>query len=361
MAVTVHRTLDELPASFDPLFAEGASDCFYLTKGWFRTLIDTTLEDAAELRIYAVSAGFQAPGDGLFVMRRQPPAPLTQRTTLCSLSNFYTMVFAPVLRASADSSHVVGEVFDAIAAEKPALDVVHLRALDHESPLFALIGAALEQSGFWIQPYFHFGNRYESVRNDTITSYMNRRPSVLRNTIRRKEKKIRKEFNIAYAYTNDDSGLGRKIEDYEKIHAKSWKPAEPFPLFMPELMRCAAACGALRLGFALIDGTPVATQLWLVWNRRATIYKLSHDKDVDHLSIGSLLTRFMVEKVLEENNLDEIDFGAGDDPYKALWMSQRRERWGIIAFNRRTMLGRLEAARQFGARGVRSLARRFAP
>jgi len=49
----------------------------------------------------------------------------------------------------------------------------------------------------------------------------------------------------------------------------------------------------------------------------------------------------------------EIDYLTGDDTYKKDWMSHRRERWGIIAFNPRTPRGLLGAGWHFGARAAK--------
>src|SRR5262249_7829215 len=74
----------------------------------------------------------------------------------------------------------------------------------------------------------------------------------------------------------------------------------------------------------------VASQLWLVEDSRATVYKLAHDRRTSHLSVGSLLTAEVMRHVLEHDRVVEVDFGRGDDAYKQLWVSRRRSRWGIL-------------------------------
>jgi CelD/BcsL family acetyltransferase involved in cellulose biosynthesis len=97
--------------------------------------------------------------------------------------------------------------------------------------------------------------------------------------------------------------------------------------------------GWLRLGIAYYDDVPVAAQLWIVSHGRAVIYKLAHDEDVARLSVGTVLTAFLMAHVLDVDQVREVDYLIGDDVYKKDWMSHRRERWGIVAYNPRSPAG----------------------
>jgi CelD/BcsL family acetyltransferase involved in cellulose biosynthesis len=61
----------------------------------------------------------------------------------------------------------------------------------------------------------------------------------------------------------------------------------------------------------------------------------------------------MLERLLDEERIAELDLGAGDDPYKRLWATRRRERIGLVAFDPLTWRGAAGALRQGAAGAVR--------
>jgi hypothetical protein len=269
------------------------------------------------------------------------------RRRLDGLSTYYSCEHGPIVDpADPQTPAALHRLATNIADERPRWDVVQLPGLDPADPGFAMLKTAFHETGWSVHPYFDSGAWYEETAGLSFTDYVATRPPALRNTWRRKAAKLGRDARSRIAIHDGPAEIEDAIAAYETVYKASWKGGEPFPLFMPELIRATAPTGALRLGILAIDGRPAAAQVWFVWNRRATIFKLAHDQAFDKLSPGTLLTMAMMERVLDADRPDEVNFGRGDDPYKRSWLGRRRERWGLLIANRRTPQGLGVALRQ---------------
>jgi CelD/BcsL family acetyltransferase involved in cellulose biosynthesis len=95
-------------------------------------------------------------------------------------------------------------------------------------------------------------------------------------------------------------------------------------------MREAASAGALRLGLLHAGPIAIAAQLWIVADSTASVLKLAHDEAHKALSPGTILTARMIAHLLDTERVAALDFGRGDDPYKQLWTTNRRQRIGLF-------------------------------
>ena len=77
----------------------------------------------------------------------------------------------------------------------------------------------------------------------------------------------------------------------------------------------------------------MAAQFWTVENQTAWIHKLAHRTDARHLSAGSVLTASLMARVIDEDGVALVDFGTGDDAYKADWMDGTRARLRLDCHN----------------------------
>ena len=278
--------------------------------------------------------------------RRGSAAALLAQTTteddgrnLVSLTNAHSLEHGILHAPGADLDTGLAAILSEILVERPQWDCLSLSEFDPREPSYPALVGALRRAGLLVESVFSSGIWYEETSGLSFPDYVAARPSELRNTWHRKRRKLERSNRLTKCFFDDDNGLDRAVADYETVYAASWKPPELFPDFVPALIRLAGKLRALRLGIYHLDGKPAAAQFWIVWNGRAVICKLAHDKRFDELSLGTLLTMEMFERVLTGDRPREISLGRGDDPYKKLWLPKRRERWGIAAANPRTWRG----------------------
>ncbi len=159
------------------------------------------------------------------------------------------------------------------------------------------------------------------VRGATFAEYWAARPGSLRTTLKRKAKKVE-----AQVLTRFDDALW---DDYEAIYNASWKPQEDHPAMLRAFARAEGDAGRLRFGMAWHDGKPVAAQCWTVENGTAFIHKLAYLESVSRLSAGTTLSAALFEHVIDVDRVELVDFGTGDQSYKADWMNAVRPRYRI--------------------------------
>jgi hypothetical protein len=276
---------------------------------------------------------------------------------LSSLTNYYSPFFSPHLSVStAPNRGTLRALARAVAEERPHWDVIEIKPLDVNSETFSALVEEFKAVGFVVQTYFSAGNWYEPVKGRSYREYFEDLRSSVRNIAKSKNKKIERSGRVRCEIISGTEGLEAGIAAYNKVYAAGWKVPEPYSQFVPGLIRTCAAQGKLRLGLAYMDGEPAAAQVWIMHSGVASIYKISYDQKFRDLSIGTYLTTRLMEHTIDVDRVDEVDYLTGDDSYKRDWMSQRRERWGILALNPRTPRGALAILRHVGGRAVKRAA-----
>ena len=311
------------------LFEGVAEDSFFALPAWYDLMARHGVPAGSEIRVYTD----ERHGSAMALLLR------TEGRGLTSLANAYSVEHSIVCQPGTDLAAGFAAILSEILAERPRWESVGMAELDPLEPSYRAALRSLRHAGLLVECRFDSGTWYEDTAALSFADYVAARPSQLCNTWRRKRRKLDRANRLSKAFFEDATGIDQAIADYQTIYAASWKPAEFFPEFIPALIRLAAQLGALRLGIYYIDGVPAAAQFWILWHGRAVIYKLAHDTRLDDLSLGTLLTMEMTERILANDHPREITFGRGDDPYKRLWLPKRRERWGIAAANPRTRRG----------------------
>jgi Acetyltransferase (GNAT) domain len=352
--VRTYFALDALPAPYREAFDGTASADFHASLPWFDNFVRFALDPADRVRLYGVEVGHPAAkAVALLPMKHRAAHSLFEPRVLSSLTNYYTCLFEPLLGDGGNMKLAIRQIVAALRVDQPRWDVLRFAPMAHESFFFLELRDALVAAGFAPQEFFSFGNWYLPVEGRSYQQYLAGRPSALQNTLRRKSKKMDQTGRARIEIIAGEADVEKAVEDYAKVYGASWKVPEPYPSFIPNLIRTCARQGWLRLGLVYMDGVPIASQLWIVQGNVASIYKLAYDEQFAALSAGTILTARLMQHVLDIDHVREIDYLSGDDDYKKTWMSHRRERWGLLAFNPRTIKGVLSMARHIGGRQLK--------
>jgi hypothetical protein len=253
----------------------------------------------------------------------------------CAFAGWYTLAVAPVFTPGSPPA-VRLRLLRSLAYALRGLKRIDLAPL--EDGAVSLLRGAFRPMGWWAAEREETANWTASVRDRTFDGYWAGRPSKLRNTVRRRLKGSDLTTRILDRY-DDDAWAA-----YEEVYAGSWKPAEGSPAFLRALARIEGAAGSLRLGLAYRGDRPVAGQFWTVEGGVAVIHKLAYIETERASSPGTLLSHAMFRHVIERDRPAVIDYGNGDEPYKADWMTERRVLRRLSLFNTRKLGGLAEAA-----------------
>ena len=351
--LSVYRHPNEFPPDVLQLFATGEKESVESSADWYRNLVDTVYPNHGGISFYVLRQ--KGRSVAVLPVRVQKTA-LNQSVE--SLSNYYTSIYAPLIKEGLSVRDMV-TLISAVKDAHAPLNPLKFAPMDPDSASYKILFGALRATGLLPFRFFCFGNWYQPV-NDDWPTYLNNRDGMIRSTIKRMTKKFAAEGGTL-ELVQGGADLERALAAYEHVYAKSWKVAEPYPKFIPGLIRTCAERGWLRLGVARLNDQPIAAQLWIVANDKANIYKLAYDESYKTYAPGTLLTAMLMEHAIAKDRVEEVDYLIGDDPYKKSWMSHRRERWGIIAYNPKTIPGVVGLCKEILGRTLKTILVRVRP
>ena len=303
-ATSYHASVKDVQAS--ALAARGP----FARREWF-----SLLEGSEASPLYAETD--DASGAVVFPLRR-----VGRR--LESLVNWYAFTWQPLATAYASLDGLT------ITLARDLADKTSHVVLDRvpdEDGCARQLERAFQRAGWLVLREPCDTNRFLSVAGRSYAEYLASRPGPVRTTLKRKAKKVDVEIVSSF---NEDIW-----HSYEEIYTESWKPEEGDPTMLRAFAEAEGAAGRIRLAVARHQGDAVAAQFWTVENGTAYIHKLSHRENAKPLSPGTTLTAALLERVIDGDGVDLVDFGTGDDAYKRDWMEEARPRYRLQCWRKR--------------------------
>lgn len=360
MKVTVSSTLP-LAEQWDRHLAWAGETDYFSSRDWYENFVATVATKDNDVR-FVLACDDKDDLVGVLPLWSPPEShgSLVRRTE--NLGNYYTCLFQPILCQEREKAgQALRCMVEVVADTRSQWSSLSLHPLPADGWHVKEIVDAFAGKGLTARQYVAFGNWYLDCPGMDFATYFASRRKKLRSTIRSKTNQLARTaaFDIRVVQRLDE--VEAAYAEYLDVYNSSWKVPEPYPDFIPNLMRLLAKRGALRLGLLHIDGVPAAAQLWFVHGGVAHIFKLAYRENYAHFSVGSLLQMHMMEYVLDTDHVSVVDFLSGDDEYKANWMSARRERIGLEIINSRSLGGIYLQLRGHVGKAKKWLASRASP
>lgn len=314
----------QLPDSVHALFEQGEKDSLFYSRQWFTCLSRTSRDDDLKLLLACV-----VDRDSVRAM-----LPLVKGTTnsAYAFTHRYTPVYRPLLCAGDQQSvlHCLAHGLSQLP-----LDGLVLEPVSEQDQNVIELYSAMEAAGYHCESNFRHYNWIYRLQGQSFAEYMASRPAKLRNTIVRKQRKLKREHDYEIRLFKGNE-VPQAMADYYAVYLASWKAHEQYTGLVNDMVAGFSSEGWTRLGILYVHGQPVAAQLWLVHHAKANIFRLAYAEAWKRYSPGTILTHFMLQQAIDIDRVEEVDFLVGNEGYKQDWMSERRERVALSCVRNKT-------------------------
>jgi CelD/BcsL family acetyltransferase involved in cellulose biosynthesis len=229
-----------------------------------------------------------------------------------------------------------GRSLDAVlrAVEDLPWHVMILGNVAADAPGVGQLANALRRSGLSVRrtptepcPYLDLPASWDS--------YLARLSSSRRETIRRKERRLRREHKVSVTdYVPERLDDGWRV--LQALHARRWDGGGVLAdSRLDHLLRRFTSELAMRdevwLTTLDVDDVPVAAWYGFAWNDTVYFYQSGRDPRWEPASVGLVLMSLMIRRAIDRG-YRRFDFLRGREAYKLTWTSTERPNYEVIAF-----------------------------
>jgi CelD/BcsL family acetyltransferase involved in cellulose biosynthesis len=252
------------------------------------------------------------------------------------IGNFHSHVRNIILgNLSNDAKRLsLGALFHFLQNEYTDWDVIELDSMPEENIAFSILKEIIAEKGLKQREYFCFGDWFLDGIDSSGDEYLKKRSKNTRSGVRKKKRRMEKLGHLEFRVGTEEEKLDEYLALYEEVRGKSWKHPETDRAFLKESRFMAAKKQDLKFGFLFFNGSPIATLFSIISNNTAYLMEVVYDSEFDRFSPGEIIHGEFIKYLIDVDRITEVDALRGDEPYKESWTPQRRERRGILVFNK---------------------------
>lgn len=349
MKYKVYRNWRDLPQNSDALFTNSEKESLFLSQEWFEAVTKHITNTEQELLLACVIKCTDTD-----VVESEESVNKNTGINSNKKRNEKLLAVLPILTNTnkewTSLCHRYSSLYSVICVDDQQQEVLHclckgLKELPFEYLTLAPIAdndekltklqQGMEISGIECNRNYHSYNWYHKTHGQSFAEYMSDRPSKIRNTIVRKQRKLERDCGYkielhSCSESDNSNDMKQALSDYHGIYKKSWKANEQHESLVKNITHDFTKHCWTRLAILSVNGEPIAAHLWFVVAGKANIFRLVYDQTWKQYSPGSILMSYLLEYVIDIDKVDEIDFLSGNDAYKKDWMSERRKRVSLV-------------------------------
>jgi CelD/BcsL family acetyltransferase involved in cellulose biosynthesis len=206
-----------------------------------------------------------------------------------------------------------------------------------------------------------------SLEGHSWESYLGQLGSEHRYNVRRKLRRMEKEFDAQFEEIKTEGQLGPALEEVVRLHHLRWDVrggsdafhTSELLAFHQEFAQIALGRGWLRLYLLRLDGAPVAGVYGFLYRRVFYFYQSGFDPAYSKNSVGLAAIGLSIKSAIAEGAL-EYDFLHGGEEYKSRWSRQSRDLLKLELYPPRAWGWLYRSSLEIG-RASRAVARRVLP
>ena len=228
---------------------------------------------------------------------------------------------------------IVNSIFSFFLDHYRNWDIIELEMIPVEHSIFNLVADVMSDYGLKNRYYSCNGDWYLDEINYTYDEYFQNLRRKHRRDIQRCQKHLQKLGTLTCDIKFDSDNLDYYLDLYSHVREKSWKAKEKDSSFLRDVTKLFAERGWLRMAFLSSNGETIACEKWIVYKTIGFAWDSVFDEKYQKYSPGKIVASEITKYVMDQDKVNEIDLGQGDQDYKKDWTPKRRERKGITVFN----------------------------